>query len=240
LTEAVVDERHTISLMRALLGLAILLAVACAAPFTNRSTRSSAEDENGDYTGVGHPDDAQATASGGCTLTQGYWKNHGGWPISPDTMLCGMSWQQTLETPPSGGNTFLILAHQYIAARLNIASGAAEPADVVTAMSEADQLMSDCTISSSEKDEATTIAGTLDDYNSGHIGPGHCDGGPPTPPSSGGEGEGSMSGEGEGSSCVGEFCPPSGGEGEGAAAGEGEGEGSTPTCTAEYCPPPSG
>jgi hypothetical protein len=59
-----------------------------------------------------------------CPLTQGYWKNHpGDWPYlekfdygtfykSGDDYMC------VLETPTKG-NAYYILAHQFIAARLN-------------------------------------------------------------------------------------------------------------------------
>jgi hypothetical protein len=60
-----------------------------------------------------------------CPLTQGFWKNHtipiglslGGQFYTPAQLL------NILQTPPTGGNAALILAHQLIAADLNIATG---------------------------------------------------------------------------------------------------------------------
>jgi hypothetical protein len=60
-----------------------------------------------------------------CPLTQGFWKNHtiptgltlGGQLYTPAQLLT------ILQTPPAGGNAALILAHQLIAADLNIATG---------------------------------------------------------------------------------------------------------------------
>lgn len=76
---------------------------------------------------------------GGCTYTQGYWKNHGPlgclsgnnedeWPefetISLGTVLYDASKLcQILNTPPKG-NGLIALAHQLIAAQLNILNGA--------------------------------------------------------------------------------------------------------------------
>src|SRR5262249_44861828 len=63
-----------------------------------------------------------------CPLTQGFWKNHPkDWPVS-FLKIGGTPYSQAdllviLETPPSGGNAALILAHQLIAADLNVAHG---------------------------------------------------------------------------------------------------------------------
>ncbi len=120
----------------------------------------------------------------GCTLTQGYWKNHNKyattpsqqipWPISEDTLMCGESWLEILETPPAGDKWY-ILAHQYIAARLNIAKGASTPAAVIAALSAAEALLPGCSIDPADEATAIAAAETLDDYNNGLIGPGHCD-----------------------------------------------------------------
>ena len=59
----------------------------------------------------------------GCTLTPGFWKNHSQL-ITEDTLLCEETWIDILNTPPRRGNAFYILAHQWIAAELNVADGA--------------------------------------------------------------------------------------------------------------------
>jgi hypothetical protein len=60
-----------------------------------------------------------------CPLTQGFWKNH---TIPVGLSLGGQFYtpaqlKSILQTPPAGGNAALILAHQLIAADLNIATG---------------------------------------------------------------------------------------------------------------------
>ena len=92
----------------------------------------------------------------------------------------GLTWQQILETPPAGGNAYLILAHQYIAARLNRASGASAPAGVQTVLHHATTFFSGGTTLDSCGGSACgtqkTWAGILDTYNNGQYpgAPAHC------------------------------------------------------------------
>jgi hypothetical protein len=121
----------------------------------------------------------------GCTLTQGYWKTHSKyadnasqqlpWPISEDTQLCGQSWFDILSIQPQG-EAWLILAHQWIAAKLNVATGASTPPDVAAAITTGDQILtSNCVhLSGSLATQALGLATTLDNYNNGLTGPGHC------------------------------------------------------------------
>jgi hypothetical protein len=129
---------------------------------------------------------------GGCTLTQGYWKTHSEygpapydetWALLPngaDTPFfgTGSSYYQILWTAPKGGNPYLILAHQYIAAELNVLNGASIPAEVLDAWTEAGGLLAayDGSIPKRSPDGrlALRLAELLDDYNNGLIGPGHC------------------------------------------------------------------
>lgn len=123
-------------------------------------------------------------ADAGCTRTLGFWKTHNRfagnknqkqpWPIDENTSLCGRSWLDILKTPPRG-DAFLILAHQWIAARLNVASGAAAPASVTAALAEAEALLNGCSISASDRAGALELSALLDQYNNGVIGPGHCE-----------------------------------------------------------------
>ena len=133
---------------------------------------------DGEDTGCDSGDDGETdgeTDGGdqGCTLTQGYWKNHGNWPLSPATMTCDMTWQEILETPTKG-NPWFILAHQYIAAELNVASGASVPGEVQLALDIAADMLAPCAVDPADHEEATAWATILDDYNNGLIGPGHC------------------------------------------------------------------
>jgi hypothetical protein len=127
-----------------------------------------------------------AGGGGGCTLTQGYWKNHlDAWPVNILTLgtvnydsgdLLGI-----LNASPGhggGANGLLILAHQLIATKLNIASGA-DATSIQSAVNAADAMIGSLVIpplgtgflSSSS---TSTLVGQLDDYNNGVTGPGHC------------------------------------------------------------------
>jgi hypothetical protein len=124
----------------------------------------------------------------GCTLTQGYWKTHNEYATAPglvsdwpaphdeDDVMCGQTLLDILDTP-SGGDAWNILAHQYIAAILNVASGASTPDAVDDALAGAEAwLLANCGgVPASEAPEAIEMAELLDRYNHGDVGPGHCD-----------------------------------------------------------------
>lgn len=89
-----------------------------------------------------------------CVLGFGYWRNHSkyGHAMMRDTtwnavggedavfFLSGQTYYQVLWTNPVGGNAYYILAHQYIAAELNMLSGASVPSDVQDAFDAATAL----------------------------------------------------------------------------------------------------
>jgi hypothetical protein len=118
-----------------------------------------------------------------CTYTQGYWKTHpNAWPVSGLTVgAISYTQSQLLQilNQPAQGNGLIILAHQLIAAKLNIAHGA-DPADAAQAIADADAMIGSLAIppigsgylSPSQTSELTD---TLTEYNEGTIGPGHCD-----------------------------------------------------------------
>jgi hypothetical protein len=122
----------------------------------------------------------------GCTRTQGYWKSKPGviWPGSfsrgAPFFSSGLTWQQVLETAPQGGNAYLILAHQYIAAILNRASGASAPSGLKTIISNAGTWFAGGTTllscSGSDCETQKNWAGLLDTYNNGNYpgAPQHC------------------------------------------------------------------
>jgi uncharacterized protein (TIGR03382 family) len=154
-------------------------------------------DSNGD--GIG---DVCST----CTYTQGYWKNHNqyaapprdvAWPLAETTLLCGQGWLDSLATAPRG-DAWYILAHQWIAASLNVANGATVPPEVVAALAQGDALLRACRIEKADRATATALADVLGKYNEGVIGPGHC-----------GEGQGGQSGQTDDSKGSG--CSASGG-----------------------------
>ncbi len=136
-----------------------------------------------------------------CTYTQGYWKNHGAgachsgnnadvWPVASLTIgtvnytaaeLCAIFNQ------PAQGNGLTSMAHQLIAAKLNIAQGAIAPAAVAQAIADADALIGGLVappVGSGYLAPSSTsgLTNTLDQFNNGVTGPGHC-GATPTAPS---------------------------------------------------------
>jgi hypothetical protein len=122
----------------------------------------------------------------GCTRTQGWWKNHNKYskknripwpaPCGEDNKLCGRTWLSILQTSPRG-SAWYILAHQWVAARLNQCRGACVPRGVQAALDEATDLLEDncCRIPSSKRSRAIALADLLDDYNNGLAGVPHCD-----------------------------------------------------------------
>lgn len=136
--------------------------------------------------------EVQCVEEGGCTLTQGYWKTHSElgpapyddtWALLPKGAATpffnsGQTWFQALWTPPSGGNAYWILAHQYQAAVLNGLNGAAVPAKVDAAIKAAATYLANYPANNNPKGKTRTamleLAGILGSYNEGTIGPGHC------------------------------------------------------------------
>lgn len=92
----------------------------------------------------------------------------------------GLRWQQVLDTPPRGGNGYLILAHQYIAARLNLGAGATAPASISAILNQATAFFNSGanldTCANADCDLQKTWAGILDTYNNGLYpgAPKHC------------------------------------------------------------------
>jgi hypothetical protein len=124
-----------------------------------------------------------------CTYTVGYWRNHPeDWPVAELTIGDATYTQDQaiaiLETPPRGDATY-ILAHQLIAAKLNVLHGADQSA-VASTIAEADDWLVLRPLGSDpqkpDREQGIVLAQVLDDYNQGVTGPGHCDGPPPTPP----------------------------------------------------------
>jgi hypothetical protein len=137
---------------------------------------------------------ASVACASGCTLTPGYWKTHSqegpapyddNWanlgPLQEDTpfFLSGKTYYEALWTAPAG-NVYYILAHAYIAAQLNQLNGSSIPADVLTAFNTATGLFQTKTpadaaaLKGAAKATWVNLATTLDNYNNGITGPGHC------------------------------------------------------------------
>ena len=120
---------------------------------------------------------------GNCTLTQGYWKTHDEvWPV--DGLWLGTNYytkSQLLAILRRAvrGNGLSSLAHQLIAVKLNIESGA-DPSVVETTLLTAETLVGSLLIPPVGMDDlqpslTSALTQSLDDYNNGIIGPGHCD-----------------------------------------------------------------
>lgn len=129
------------------------------------------------------PNGAPDGGADGCTLTQGYWKNHHAgaknpaqqspWPLPEEAQLCDQTWLDILTTPPKG-DAWYVVAHQWIAASLNVAAGAVPPPDVAAALAQVEDMLADCAIDGGEHDAALAASEMLDNFNNGDVGPGHC------------------------------------------------------------------
>jgi hypothetical protein len=127
---------------------------------------------------------------GGCTYTQGYWKTHGPvptgnnsnqWPVT--NLMLGtvtytdMQLQSIFDTPASG-NGLVALAHQLIAAKINIANGS-DGSAIAASIAAADALIGGLVIppvgaGSLPSASTSALITALTDYNEGATGPGHC------------------------------------------------------------------
>ena len=137
----------------------------------------------------------------GCTLTQGYWKTHSSygparydetWALvgagvgagigsgtGADTPFyrSGKSYYGVLWTPPAG-SAYYVLAHQFIAATLNVLAEADETVvaqDLATARAFFASTAPTTVLSKTQQAGLKALAGRLDAYNNGATGPGHCD-----------------------------------------------------------------
>jgi hypothetical protein len=119
----------------------------------------------------------------GCTRTQGYWKNHpNAWPTSSLT-LGGLTYTKAqllaiLKTPTQG-NGAVSLMRQLIAAKLNVIATGISDSGMLSAINAANALLTSCgnvKVPTCVLDPSLTsdLVDTLDDYNNGILGPGHC------------------------------------------------------------------
>ncbi len=124
-----------------------------------------------------------------CTYTQGYWKQHPElWDEASDGLVLltsdpfynsGVSNLTIMKMPPKGGNAYEILAHQFIGASLNLNGAASGVTEVDDAMAGAAAYFSGEPAgipSPVDPTRAQLISwgSTLDKFNSGILGPGHC------------------------------------------------------------------
>jgi len=126
----------------------------------------------------------------GCTYTQGYWKTHGPIPAGSNSnewavislTLGTVSYTdlelQAIFNTPASGNGLLTLAHQLIAAKLNIASGADDSA-IAGTIAAADAMIAGLVVppvgsGSLSPGSTSALVSALTNYNEGATGPGHC------------------------------------------------------------------
>jgi len=163
---------------------------------TVTNTASFETNDNGNTDADSWTVNIEVPCGGGCTHTIGYWKTHSEfgpapydetWALLPNGasttfFLSGQTYYQVAWTAPAG-NAYYILAHQYIAARLNQLDGASIPPAVLAAYNTATTLFNTYTPAyiatlkgnSTLRKQFVNLATTLDNYNNGITGPGHCD-----------------------------------------------------------------
>jgi hypothetical protein len=166
-------------------------------PASSSTSSGAAQAGNGDGPSTPAPPSGTTTTTDGgvegeegCTLTQGYWKNHTSrWPVTT-LSLGGTSYTRTqllaIFNRPTEGNGLVSLSHQLIAAKLNLAGGAA-PGGVSDLVSQADALIGALVVPPHGQgflstDQTAALIDALTAFNEGRVGPGHCDDGPTPPP----------------------------------------------------------
>ena len=132
----------------------------------------------------------------GCTRTPGFWKNHAGLGPQDDVLsqylpiwlgTAGGTYSVQVTSAaqaagiltPSGSNGILKLRLHLLAAKLNVAAGAS-PSAISSTIAAADAFLAThsssswSSLSATERAQVLAWAATLDSYNNGDIGPGHC------------------------------------------------------------------
>ncbi|HKH61931.1 MAG TPA: hypothetical protein VKA49_13915, partial [Flavitalea sp.] len=146
--------------------------------------------QRSDFTSTKSCNTLECRSGEGCTLTQGYWKTHGPIPagnnvnewdvteLTLGTVLYTDLQLQSIFDTPAAGNGLIALAHQLIAAKLNIANGS-DPTDIAAAIAAADALIGGLVIppvgaGSLPASATSSLITALANYNEGATGPGHC------------------------------------------------------------------
>jgi N-acetylneuraminic acid mutarotase len=126
---------------------------------------------------------------GVCVFLQGFWKNHPeAWPVT-ELQLGNVTYNQqellSILRQPVRGNGLVLLAHQLIAAKLNIANGA-DGSCIHQTLADADSLIGDLLVPPVgngylQPRAVAGIAGVLGSYNEGNLCAPSCDNGSLSP-----------------------------------------------------------
>ena len=102
------------------------------------------------YSETHHASTKAPPVSTDCVFTQGYWKNHPtAWPVGSvklGNVIYSKAQLLQIFATPAAGNGLISLAHQLIAAKLNIASGALAPPVTLAAIAAADAMIGNLVI----------------------------------------------------------------------------------------------
>jgi hypothetical protein len=123
----------------------------------------------------------------GCVFGQGFWKNHPDqWPVT-QLQLGNVTYTEdqllSILHQPVRGNGLVLLAHQEIAAKLNIANGADESC-IQQTLAAADTLIGNLVVPPVGNGflrprDVSALADTLEEYNEGMLCAASCEGSPP-------------------------------------------------------------
>jgi len=118
-----------------------------------------------------------------CTFTQGYWKNHAAnWPtmsLTLGTVTYTQAQLLDILNKPAQGNGLIFLAHQLIAAKLNLENSAIPDVASQQAIDDADALIGGLVVppvggDSLAPSSASSLTQAIDEFNNGLAGSGHC------------------------------------------------------------------
>lgn len=159
------------------------MPLECATAYAFRLfAHANSNNSKGPFTIGGPCSTGPCGSDSGCTLTQGYWKNHlDAWPVNSLTLGTVNYDQGSLSlifSQQVSGNGLVSLAHQLIAAKLNIAKGA-DGSALGTAIADADTLIGNLVVppvgaGSLSPGSTSALTTALDNWNMGITGPGHC------------------------------------------------------------------
>jgi hypothetical protein len=153
----------------------LLLVAVCAIPFALAQTPTPTATATASPTAT--PTPTPTSTPSGCVFGQGFWKNHPAqWPVN-QLQLGNTTYTQDqlllILHQPVSGNGLVLLAHQLIAAELNIANGAVGSC-IQQTIADANALIGDLVVPPVgtgylSPPDVSALADTLDEYNDGML-----------------------------------------------------------------------